>query len=295
MNLSTCRIVLISVSALAASCSLAAEKSFDKRFDAPPGGHLTVQTEVGAVTVVGHDSREVAVHAEVSGVDADRMSISAEQDSSGVVVRGLRAPSILFGWNSLQVRFTIDVPNDYPVEIETAGGRIDVRALNASVRGRTAGGGIIVRDVAGATRMHTSGGSIEAERLNGPVDLGTSGGSIDINDVTGDLDAHTSGGHIRLVNVDGKVNAHTSGGSVSAEVRANRGIALSTSGGSISLRLPAAAHASIDAATGGGSVRSGLPLSTETAGHSYLRGNLNGGGDAISLHTLGGSIDIDAL
>ena len=254
-----------------------------------------MQTDVGTVAVVGHDAREVAVLAQISGFDADRMSISAEQNPSGVTVIGRRTPFFLFGWGSLQVRITIDVPNDYPVEIETAGGRIDVRALNASVRGRTAGGGIVVRDVTGATWMHTSGGSIEAERLNGPAELGTSGGSIDINDVTGDLDAHTSGGHIRLVNIDGKVKAHTSGGSVSAEVRANHGISLSTSGGSISLRLPANAHGSIDAATGGGSVRSELPLSTEIAGHSYLRGSLNGGGDAISLHTAGGSIDIDAL
>jgi hypothetical protein len=35
--------------------------------------------------------------------------------------------------------------------------------------------------------------------------------------------------------------------------------------------------------------------STESSGHSYLRGSFNGAGHTIRLHTVGGSIRIEPL
>jgi DUF4097 and DUF4098 domain-containing protein YvlB len=295
--ISTPGFLMIVAVSLAASAPVAAEQSFDKRFNAPPGGRLVLQTDAGSVAVVGRDAREVVVHADMS--DSDHLQIAAEQNASGVSVTGRAAQHSWFDWlffSSSHVRFTIAVPRDYPVEIKTAGGSLDVRNLTASVRGKTAGGSITVRDVSGPIDAHTSGGNIDAERINGPTQLGTSGGSIDIDDSRGDLEVHTSGGGIDLKSSDGRIKADTSGGSVHAEVRINRGVDLSTSGGSITLLLPANAGAAIDANTSGGRVESELRLSsTELAERTHLRGAINGGGEPVVLRTSGGSIHIEPL
>jgi DUF4097 and DUF4098 domain-containing protein YvlB len=287
--------------ALIASVSQSAEKAFDKRFNVAPGGRLMLQTDVGSVVIVGNAGHEVVIHADMSGSDAflADLNITAEQASSGVTVTARKARLSWFDWfdfGEKRVHFTIAVPRDYSIELKTAGGSLDVRKVNGPVLGATSGGHIVVQDVTGSVNMHTSGGSIDAERLNGATELETSGGSISVADASGDLDAHTSGGSIRLKNIDGSVRAATSGGSVHAEMRSNRGISLSTSGGTISLLLPGNVGASIDASTSGGRVSSELPFSsTETADNSHLRGAINGGGEHVVLHTSGGSIRLGPL
>jgi hypothetical protein len=294
-------VLAILAASLIASVSLSAERTFDKRFTVAPGGHLRLDADIGSVTVVGGAGHEIVIHAQMNGSDTffSHLDMTAEQTPSGVTVTARKAHRGWFDWFDFggeRVRFTIDVPHDCSIDLRTAGGYLDVRNVNAPVRGTTAGGSIVVRDVTGSVRMHTSGGTIEAEHLNGATELGTSGGSISVADASGDLDAHTSGGGIELKNIDARVRADTSGGSVTAEVRSNRGISLSTSGGTISLLLPANVGASVNAWTSGGRVSSALPLSsTETADHSHLRGAINGGGEQVVLHTSGGSIHLGPL
>ncbi|HWW20655.1 MAG TPA: hypothetical protein VNZ06_07610, partial [Steroidobacteraceae bacterium] len=80
------------------------------------------------------------------------------------------------------------------------------------------------------------------------------------------------------------------------QARSNHGIVLSTSGGPIRLMIPSDTHGTLDAETSGGHVRSQIPLSvTELSESNHLRGQINGGGDRISLHTSGGGIEIAAL
>jgi Putative adhesin len=301
MTTRTRSLLMILAAAFIASVALSAEKTFDKRFDVAPGGHLRLDADFGSVNLVGGAGHEVAIHAQMDGSDAflAHLDITAEQASSGVTVTARAGHGSWFDWfgfGERRMRFTIEVPRDYSVELRTAGGYLDVRNLNAPVRGATSGGSIVVRDVTGPVEMHTSGGSIAAERLNGTTELRTSGGSISVTDATGDLDVHTSGGGIHLMNIDASVTAATSGGSVHAEVRSNRGISLSTSGGTIGLLLPGNVGASIDASTSGGRVYWKLPLSsTEAVDHSHLRGVLNGGGKQVVLHTSGGNIDLGPL
>jgi hypothetical protein len=288
-------LILASMAAFAASASSAADKTFDKRFTVTPGGHLTVQLDVGSVTVVGGDSHEVVVHAEVSGSNLDSLKITADQDSSGVTVTARE--STHFFLIGKKVKFSIGVPRDYPIDLETSGGSLEVSNLTASVKGKTSGGSISIREIAGPVNMHTSGGPIEAEGLKGPtLELESSGGSIEVKDATGDLDVRTSGGHIELAKVDGKVKADTSGGGIHVEARSNHGISLRTSGGSISLLLPEKTPATLDAETSGGSTRSDIPVTVSGSVDSgHLRGTINGGGDPIYLRTSGGSIRVEAL
>lgn len=301
MTRSTAGLLVLIAAALGTSAALAAERTYDKRLDAPPGGRLTLDADVGSVIVVGSDAPEVVIHADLQGSDsflAD-FRISAGQTSSGVTVSARTPHRGWFNWfnwfdfGSTRVRFDVQVPRGYPVDLRTSGGHIDVRDLNAEVRAETSGGSVVVQDVAGTVNAHTSGGNIEAERLNGSTRLTTSGGGIDVTDSAGDLYVRTSGGSIHIQNEDGRVDAHTSGGGIRAALRANRGVTLATSGGSITLLLPQDTHGSVEAATSGGHVTCDFPMTTtEISAGNDLRGAFGGGGPSISLHTSGGSIHI---
>lgn len=301
MASSTARLLLLIAASLGTSAALAAHRTYDNRLNAPAGGQLTFDADVGSVTVVGRDTREVVVHAELDAPESflSDFHISATQTPSGVTISARKSHRDWFGWfnfnfGSTRVQFTVEVPRDYPVHLQTAGGELEIRDLSASVRGATSGGGVVVQNVTGTVDLHSSGGSIDAQRLNGPSRLSTSGGSIDVADSTGDLDLRTSGGSIHLRDDDGKVDAHTSGGSISAELRANRGINLSTSGGNITVQLPQDTHARIDAETSGGRVSSDFPLTAaESTDKDHLQGAIGGGGAPIDLHTSGGNIRLE--
>lgn len=275
---STARLIAIIAATFVTSAAFAAQRTYDKQLNAPPGGQLTFRADVGSVTVVGSDAPAVVVHADLEGSDSflSDFNISAEQTPSGVTILARKSHD---GWSDTgptRVRFTIEVPRNYPVALNTAGGSLDVRNLNAPVHAGTSGGSARVQSVAGTINVHTSGGS------------------IDVADSTGDLDLNTSGGGIDIRNDDGKVQGHTSGGGIRAQLRTNRGISLSTSGGSITVLLPQDTHASVDAETSGGRVSSDFPLSTtDTDKRNHVQGAIGGGGAPISLHTSGGSIRLE--
>jgi hypothetical protein len=292
-------VMLILAAILGTSVTLAAQRTFDKRLDAPAGGRLTFDADVGSVSIVGGDTPQVVVHADLEGSQSflDRLHVSAQQTPAGVTISAQTDHSGWFDWFNIgwnRVQFTVEVPRNYPVDLRTSGGSLEVRNLNAWVRGKTSGGGIHLENVAGNVNVHTSGGGISAAHLNGPANLSTSGGNIGVMDSAGDLFLRTSGGGIRIQDDDGKVDAHTSGGSIEAQLRTNGGITLETSGGSITLNLPQGTHGSLDAETSGGNVTSNLPVTTSgTVSGDHLHGDIGGGGPSIYLRTSGGSIRIE--
>lgn len=298
MTRSAAGLILILAAMLGASGARAAQRTFDQRLDAPAGGRLTFDADVGSVAVTGGEGSQVIVHGDLEGPQAflNRLHVSAQQTSSGVTVSVRMDHTGWLDWLNLgsnRVQFTIQVPRAYPVDLRTSGGNLAVRNLSASVRGKTSGGDVQVQDIVGTVDVSTSGGSVSAQHLDGAATLSTSGGNVDAADSMGGLDLRTSGGDIRLHNDDGKVDAHTSGGSIQAQLRANDGIDLETSGGNITLQLPRDAHASIDAETSGGEVTSDLPFTTTgTVSGDHLHGSIGGGGPPIYLRTSGGSIRI---
>src|SRR6185437_10079871 len=161
MNTRTVRALMILSVMLGTSAALAAGRTYDKRLDAPPGGHLTFDTDVGSVTVVGRDAPQVVIHADLQGSEdfLNRLHISAEQTPTGVTFSARVAHDGWHNWFNFgvtRVRFTVEVPRDYPIDLKTAGGGLDLRDLNASVHAATSGGGILVQNIGGAVNVHTS-------------------------------------------------------------------------------------------------------------------------------------------
>jgi hypothetical protein len=290
--------IILTALVLSLTSSYAADKKFEKNFSVSPGGTLNLTTDVGMVVIIGTPSGEVRVLAEIKGKDRDvkKFEVSADQAGKDVNVTG-RGPGAkwwFWGSSDLDVRFSIQVPREYNLNVRTSGGDIDVRNIKGGVLGKTSGGNLVVRDVEGTVKMETSGGNILSERVNGTVSFETSGGNVEIASTAGSVDATTSGGDIRVSDVVGEVRVETSGGNVSVKVSGgNKGIHASTSGGNIDISIPKDVGANIDASTSGGEVVCDLPVTMiGKIDESRLRGTLNGGGSTIYAHTSGGDVRI---
>ena len=291
----------IAVSALAVlivGSSTGAERKFEKKFQVSPGGTLTLTTDAGDVEFTGTSSGEVSVVADIRGKerDVDGFDISAWQKDDGVEIRGRSKRSSWFSWfdDGVDVRYTIQLPREYNIQVNTSGGDITVAGMKGKVRGETSGGELKLRDIEGPIGLETSGGNVHAERLAGDVRVETSGGDIQLATVTGAVDVSTSGGNIRLTDIDGKIKGETSGGDVVVRVKGeNKGISVETSGGDIEIHVPGNISANIDASTTGGDVRCDLPVTMSGRfDESRVRGTINGGGNLIHAHTSGGDVRI---
>lgn len=223
----------------------------------------------------------------------------------------------------------IAVPRRYSVDLRTSGGDLVVAQLQGEALGKTSGGDVRVDDVNGGvtmrtyggdisikrvegdTKVHTLGGNITVHTVNGNIVANTSGGDVDLREIKGTTRADTSGGDVVARNVrgdtelesasgnieaemiDGRIDARTLGGDVTVElVGANRGISVSTSGGSVVVRVPKNTTGALSASTSSGSITSDLPVTAAKISERKMNGLINGGGPAIEARSLGGDIKL---
>jgi DUF4097 and DUF4098 domain-containing protein YvlB len=302
------------------------QSSIHKSYEVGPGGRLTLITDRGSVEV--KSSKTEIVKIEVirkvrTGSDekADKILnnfvIDFEHSERDVTIRAEFKKRHLFFWddarNHLKVRYLIQVPEKYNLDLKTSGGSIVVDKLEGRIYGRTSGGSLQFGDIKGPVRGETSGGSITMERCMGATEVRTSGGSIKIGEVDGALNARTSGGSIQIRYAKGRVNAETSGGNIrvtevmgpivattsggsvwaylSRQPQSN--CDLRTSGGNIEIDLPYGIAFDVDARTSGGRVVTDFPVTVRgELKKSALEGKINGGGPRLSLRTSGGHIKL---
>lgn len=247
------------ISLLLISIGHATPNQAEYNFNVQPGGTLHIDSDSGSVEVESHSKNTVEVQMEKKGSNSDDFEVNVTQNGNDVKVVGERKGS-RFSSYSLNVRYTIKVPSNYNMQIETGGGSIELSDLTGRVDART------------------SGGSIELGRIIGDVDVKTSGGSIRVDDVAGNIDAHTSGGSIRA----------TISKQPSEDSR------LSTSGGSVTAYLAKEIAVDVNASTSGGRVKSDFDVDG-TVKKTRITGKINGGGPKLTLKTSGGSVRIKEL
>lgn len=212
------------------------------------------------------------------------------------------------------------------VVADTSGGRINIGNVQGNIEADTSGGNIEVGESSGRVLLETSGGSIRAGWAVGSITVDTSGGNIflagsdtrvradtsggniQIDASNGPVEADTSGGNITVRNAAGAVSADTSGGRIEVEITSTTGsvggsIDLDTSGGDITLRVPSNFQASVSAnlevsrrSRGDYRIYTDFPLTIqEDDGDIIGRGDINGGGDRVSLRTNNSDIYIESV
>lgn len=317
---------MVLVTAVFASVACAdVSDTMRKSFTVKSGGNLTIDSDRGSIriktgsgnTVEAVIVRRADVMSKQRGEDViNNFQIEFNQDGNDVEITG-KNPSRGAGFfdemNRLRVEYTVTVPKQYNVNLQTAGGSIDVDDLNGQIYARTAGGSLTFGNSAGPVNAKTAGGSIRLQSSQNDVELKTAGGSITIGGVEGDVQAHTSGGSISIGHVKGSLEAKTAGGSISIDGVTNTVDAstsggsiratllgqpegdcrLSTSAGGVSVDLPENVRLNIEARTMGGKIFTDLPITVRgEISKSKIEGMLNGGGPLLELKTSAGNISI---
>jgi DUF4097 and DUF4098 domain-containing protein YvlB len=148
-------------------------------------------------------------------------------------------------------------------------------------------------------RMSSKNNDVSVEfvvKVPGGVRLAarTVNGAIDASGLTADADAETVNGSVK-VETSGVARVQTVNGSVQASMgRADwsSDLEIKTVNGSIRVTLPRAASITVDAETVNGSIVSDFSISGGTVTRRRLKGTIGGGGRAMSLETVNGSIHI---
>jgi len=274
-------ILILSIIILTAACVNTYGQNLrvieEKTFQVQPGKNLKVDASNGGVSITSWDKNEVNIKIFGNEKAKDKMTFEFKNDDERVEVRAKRK-NWLTGWfsNGIRLKFEITVPKNFNTKVNTGGG------------------GISIQGVSGYIDLSTSGGGITFEDVSGKCNVSTSGGGITGNNFQGDLDASTSGGGISLSGSNSKIKAETSGGSISLDYEGvNKGIYLSTSGGSIQINLPEDFNAHAKLYTSGGGIRCNLPTNNiDEISSTKFVADLNKGGNLLYAETSGGGITV---
>jgi hypothetical protein len=304
---------------IASALPALADTRIERELDLAPGGEFEVDTDVGSVELRGTARSGVHVVITSRGDDIEsKFDVEFEDGTDRAAVRVSRKGKAnkWFSWGrGGNLKFTIEVPQQTRVMVDTAGGSIKVETIDDAVNLDTSGGSITARDIGGDLLADTSGGSISVFNVDGEVEADTSGGSIVVEDATGDVNADTSGGSIRVSRVGGRIHADTSGGSifvadaadyvyadtsggsieVSFESGNSMGGQLSTSGGGIRVQLDPSVDLDIHAEASGGSVIADVPITVQgKISKTSLTGRIGSGGNRLEMSASGGKIRIES-
>ncbi len=300
---------LLTAGLLAFSVAVVAQNDkpyLTKSFPAAGFRHLKVETSGGGLTVVGQDAGEARIEMYVRGNNGDNLSdtelkerlekyyqVNIDKDATTLTAIARRVGDNNWNWrNHLSISFRVYVPTAVSSDLRTSGGSIDLSNLSGDQKAVTSGGSIDLKNLKGNAVVRTSGGSIEIENITGTLDAVTSGGSIRATGNLGNSKLKTSGGSIRLSSVSGSLEAHTSGGGIHANITGlGDRLSLSTSGGSIEVKMPMDKGMDLDLK--GNKVQVAMNNFNGTVEDDRVQGKLNGGGIPVSIHTSGGRVRIN--
>jgi hypothetical protein len=319
---------ILALCLLASGPALSAQgqATIERTLQVQAGGTLTVEASSGHIKVITASGNDVAVRVEREvrdrySDDASRIltehQVEISQSGNDVRVETKVSDEVRERWRDeyrstpLQVEIIVTVPTSYNVDLDTAGGHIEVADLSGEVVAHTSGGHLTFGNIDGSIDADTSGGHITLNGSSGTADLRTSGGHIEIGQVEGSVkadtsgghitidsagatvDAETSGGNIKVKEVMGTINASTSGGSIEASIaeQPQGDCSLRTSGGSVTVYLASDVAVDLDAEAGWGGVSLDLEV-TGTIKKGAVRGTINGGGPSLVLRTSAGGIEV---
>jgi len=262
--------------------------------------NVRVDTNDGSVRVTASDSKQVEFRVEYQGFELGKnLRVDSRQDGDKVelVARITGHWGINFNWghNSRRLHIEVRMPRDADLQVETGDGAVEAESIKGNVNIHTGDGSVKANSLNGSIDLHTSDGSINVDALKGDIRLRTGDGSIEAHNLDGKVEADSGDGHIRLAGRFEALNVKTGDGSVNAQVLPGSKMATSwslrTGDGSVDIVLPADFQADINATTGDGHISLGIPVTVEgTFSKSELRGKMNGGGQALTIHTGDGSI-----
>jgi len=270
-------------------------------------GELKVNTSGGSINIGNVTRGNVDAHTSGGNIIVGDVDGNLKVDTSGGNIRLGK----ISGKSSIDTSggsITLEYGGS-DVKAETSGGSIKIGPVKGKVDVDTSGGSIRIGMADDDVVAKTSGGAIKVEGSKGSVSIKSSGGNLFVGSSGGPVVAKTSGGNIQVIRARGFIEADTSGGQIEAEViiedkNIDTHVNLDTSGGSITLHILESLAASVLAtlkitrsAKRDYRIYSEFPLTIkgENSNKITAKGEINGGGDKITLSTTNGDIHIKIL
>ena len=138
--------------------------------------------------------------------------------------------------------------------------------------------------------------------MSGNLRIKAGDGQVKVTNAEGALDAQTSDANLTVDGLFHAIALHTSDGRLDVSLREGTKLteasSIQSSDGPVTLHVPHTFAADLDVHTSDGRVNCRLPLTIEhyqSSGDHTLRGQLNGGGPPLTIHTSDGNVTIEQL
>jgi hypothetical protein len=250
---------------------------------------LRVSNRSGSVLVMGHDATEVSVKARVStrssAVDAvmERVRDTVRREGSVIEIDGLSEPRT-------HVDYEIAVPRHLQVAVSVGSGIVTVLDVTGPVDVSSANGEVGVQNT-GDVSVQTANGAVNARDLAGSSTLRTKNGAVTVTRARGALEAHSANGAISVEDAHASLTIRTVNGRVKYRGEVRGDFDITSTNGSITLRVPADSVFELDADVGVGQVHIDLPCSEGSVAARDANETL----PAVNLRSMVGRIAIEAL
>ena len=146
----------------------------------------------GAVKITGgSDSKVVRVRVTENGRECKECNVELEQTAQGIQLRSSRpngAPS--------QLRFEIEVPSHFDVDVSSAGGEVQIEGVDGSIKGQTESGALNLRRISGEVDMQTKRGDVVLKESYVSGRVASSNGKVLLEDVSGSVKGSAQGGKV---------------------------------------------------------------------------------------------------
>ena len=144
----------------------------------------------GSVKITGGTDKVVRVRVTENGRECKDCNVKLEQTSEGLQV------SSDLGATGSKLRFEIEVPNHFDVELASAGGEVQIEGVDGAIKGQTASGDLTLRRLSGEVDLRTQRGDVTLKEsyVSGRVASGS--GKVLLEDVSGTVQGSATGGKV---------------------------------------------------------------------------------------------------
>ena len=291
-------VIAVALVAAVTLTATARAEEWTKSYTVSGRAQVRVETNDGAVRIATGEGKQVEFRVIYEGYELNKtIHVDSRQDGDSVQVNARVTGHWGFSWGNGRrgPRIEVRMPKNADLQIDTGDGSVETQPLSGHVKIHTGDGSVHVQAVDGSVDIDTGDGSITVEGAKGDIRLHTGDGRIEARNLDGSVDANSGDGHIKIDGRLDALNIKTGDGSIDARVepgsKLTGGWSIRTGDGSVDVVLPADLRANIDASTNDGHISLSIPVTVEgNFSNSQIHGKMNGGGQALTIHTGDGSI-----
>jgi hypothetical protein len=255
-------------------------ETMEESFTCPDSPGLILKNIRGTVQIKPGEDGMINVIAtkHTDSGDAERTHIDISQSDDGSVKVKTRFDEnhfrFLRKWRPCKVDYRVTVPQNCSLKVRGVSNTAEVEGITGNLEISSVSGPLVCRSLSGEIKIKTVSGDISGKDISGPVELVA---------VSGDIQVKNS----RFSSITGK----TVSGDIVIETSIEEGpYDFNAVSGDIKLDIPSSTGVTVSSSSVSGRVRTDLPHSVSSHPRSHRKVDVEGGGIAISHHSVSGDL-----